>query len=157
MEEDLKTDVAVVGTIESKNKKMKNLETVQEIHLPQARAMESTTEQQMELIQKQIKEYRDFMNGKSFEFDLQMAFENKIAKLHNQFWALKRPELKDQTCGICQKKYDGFGNNPYPINLDRCCDDCNVKYVIPRRFDCLSREDFEKYKVNQAKSQKKRK
>ena len=25
------------------------------------------------------------------------------------------------------------GNNAYPINDGRCCDDCNAKYVIPAR------------------------
>lgn len=29
------------------------------------------------------------------------------------------------TCSICMKPYSGFGNNAWPINLDRCCDNCN--------------------------------
>ena len=26
------------------------------------------------------------------------------------------------------------GNNAYPINDGRCCNDCNAKYVIPARM-----------------------
>jgi len=43
-------------------------------------------------------------------------------------------------CSICKKKilpnihgWDG-GNNAQPINDGRCCDDCNLKYVIPERI-----------------------
>lgn len=43
-------------------------------------------------------------------------------------------------CCICGKEYNGHGNNPYPIGWDiyseddRCCDECNRKYVIPARI-----------------------
>jgi len=40
-------------------------------------------------------------------------------------------------CCICKKEFEGYGNNPEPINDDeeeRCCDDCNGIYVIPARM-----------------------
>lgn len=47
-------------------------------------------------------------------------------------------ELEEWTCSICKKQSAGFGNNPQPVkNLkveDRCCNDCNDKFVVPRRW-----------------------
>ena len=44
-------------------------------------------------------------------------------------------------CCICGKKYTGFGNNAYPVdNEGRCCDECNVRIVIPIRIMMWSKE-----------------
>jgi len=43
---------------------------------------------------------------------------------------------KKQKCILCGIEFKGFGNNPKPAT-DRkgvCCDDCNLKIVIPARF-----------------------
>lgn len=39
------------------------------------------------------------------------------------------------TCCLCGKKFEGLGNNPYPLmTSDKiCCDDCNSRYVITLR------------------------
>ena len=38
-------------------------------------------------------------------------------------------------CSICDDVIeDGFGNNAEPINSGRCCDTCNIEYVIPKRI-----------------------
>lgn len=50
-------------------------------------------------------------------------------------------------CCICGKEYNGYGNNPYPVGWDiyseddRCCDECNRKYVIPARIAKLAERD----------------
>ena len=46
-------------------------------------------------------------------------------------------EAKDeQKCCICGEPLDGYGNNPEPYKLDgRCCNGCNLKFVIPMRID----------------------
>ena len=47
-------------------------------------------------------------------------------------------------CCICGKEFEGWGNNPYPVVKDedaRCCDDCNVMYVIPARIEALAERD----------------
>lgn len=47
-----------------------------------------------------------------------------------------------KTCCICGKEFDGYGNNPEPIDAGTCCDKCNIKYVVPLRFhniDCSVR------------------
>lgn len=43
-------------------------------------------------------------------------------------------------CCICGRSFEGFGNNPYPVNTDenaRCCDECNWGQVIPARLNQL--------------------
>jgi len=51
-------------------------------------------------------------------------------------YMLEQEEL--WACSICKKPSHGFGNNPRPVkNLkveDRCCDACNDKFVVPRRW-----------------------
>jgi len=40
-----------------------------------------------------------------------------------------------KTCCICDKQFEGFGNNPDPIKRDGyCCDDCNLMVVVPARI-----------------------
>lgn len=44
--------------------------------------------------------------------------------------------MKKIKCCICGKKFEGYGNNPYPIVKDenaRCCNYCN-QYVILARI-----------------------
>ena len=43
-------------------------------------------------------------------------------------------------CNLCGEEIKGFGNNPDPLTEnddDRCCDECNDKYVIPMRIYML--------------------
>lgn len=40
-------------------------------------------------------------------------------------------------CCLCGQEFEGFGNNPWPLNNDenaRCCDKCNAEKVIPARI-----------------------
>ena len=40
-------------------------------------------------------------------------------------------------CCVCGQRFVGFGNNPRPIPHkadERCCDDCNSRYVVPLRI-----------------------
>ena len=41
---------------------------------------------------------------------------------------------KTQKCSICGKSYKGYGNNAFPIDWGRCCNECNDKFVIPLRI-----------------------
>ena len=43
-------------------------------------------------------------------------------------------------CAICNKEYEGYGNNADPIAQGRCCDACNSMYVIPARLKQLKVE-----------------
>lgn len=37
-------------------------------------------------------------------------------------------------CDICGKEFEGYGNNPAPLEGRICCDSCNKTYVIPARL-----------------------
>jgi hypothetical protein len=36
-----------------------------------------------------------------------------------------------QVCSICGGAIVGFGNDAWPVNDDRCCNQCNAERVIP--------------------------
>jgi len=38
-------------------------------------------------------------------------------------------------CCLCKKQIKGYGNNAQPIKDGRCCDECNLKKVIPARLE----------------------
>lgn len=44
---------------------------------------------------------------------------------------------EDNICCICGNAYDGFGNNALPYKDGRCCDACNLHFVIPTRIQAL--------------------
>jgi len=45
--------------------------------------------------------------------------------------------MKKEKCCICHKPIVGNGNNPWPFKGDKCCDECNLKLVIPKRIKLL--------------------
>lgn len=52
-------------------------------------------------------------------------------------------------CSICGKKFNDWGNNPYPVTKgerDRCCDNCNEEFVIPARIAELYGNKDEEHK-----------
>ena len=49
-------------------------------------------------------------------------------------------EAKERFCCICGEPIEGYGNNPEPyVSADkgRCCDSCNVRFVIPARMEMM--------------------
>lgn len=49
----------------------------------------------------------------------------------------KLTDGKTDICCICGEPIDGYGNNAEPYKTGRCCDACNLKFVIPARLDAL--------------------
>lgn len=46
-----------------------------------------------------------------------------------------------KTCCICGKKFNGYGNNPSPVNDEGvCCDECNINVVVPARIKKMKGE-----------------
>lgn len=41
----------------------------------------------------------------------------------------------ESNCCLCGDEFEGYGNNPAPLEGDRCCDACNITKVIPARFE----------------------
>ena len=44
---------------------------------------------------------------------------------------------EENVCVICGTPLNGYGNNADPVADGRCCDDCNVAFVIPARMRIL--------------------
>ena len=40
-------------------------------------------------------------------------------------------------CVICGQKFSGYGNNAEPVARGECCDDCNLKVVVPARIKMI--------------------
>ena len=55
-------------------------------------------------------------------------------------------------CVICGKKISGHGNNAEPVAQGTCCDDCNLKIVVPER---IKQVQAEKERSNKNESRKK--
>ena len=52
--------------------------------------------------------------------------------------------MEKQTCCLCGKKYEGFGNNPYPLAEEGyCCDECNEKVIEARLLQLIEKEKGE--------------
>lgn len=48
---------------------------------------------------------------------------------------------KTKTCCLCGVIFIGWGNNPAPCFISdkaTCCDECNMRHVIPARLQILS-------------------
>ena len=69
------------------------------------------------------------------------------------------------TCNICKEEKEGFGNNPYPLcdendHKSRCCDPCNIKFVLKARMLMLQKDQIEakfsqlKESINKQKEKK---
>jgi hypothetical protein len=57
-------------------------------------------------------------------------------------------DLEETKCVICGGPLGKYGNNAQPVAGGRCCDDCNVRKVIPARIKSIAHdkidEDFDK-------------
>ena len=47
--------------------------------------------------------------------------------------------MNKEKCSICKGEIKGYGHNAEPVNSGRCCDNCNLTVVIPRRIMSLIR------------------
>lgn len=52
---------------------------------------------------------------------------------------IKLDEDKEQECVICHQPFEGYGNNAEPVAEGRCCDECNIKVVIPARIEEMNK------------------
>ena len=42
-------------------------------------------------------------------------------------------------CCLCNKEYEGYGNDAQPLKEGKCCDECNEKLVIPAKIKELKK------------------
>jgi len=74
---------------------------------------------------------------KDGKFDADEFFRLKAKQdaIFAELACIDRPELKGRTCPLCRQKFDGYGNNPAPLDVEgQVCDACNANRVIPARF-----------------------
>lgn len=51
---------------------------------------------------------------------------------------------ENKKCCICGKHFSGWGNDPWPVNMNSgtvCCDECNYNVVIPARIAALHKKE----------------
>ena len=48
---------------------------------------------------------------------------------------------EEELCCICGEPINGYGNNAEPYKSGRCCDACNLKFVIPYRFKLMQQNE----------------
>lgn len=73
-----------------------------------------------------------------FSLDVDNAFDLDFDS-YNVFGE-KLTEAKHEFCCICGEPLEGYGNNPEPFmsaGEGRCCDGCNLKFVIPARLAAM--------------------
>lgn len=85
--------------------------------------------------------YADRIIGAEFEESIN---QNKIYESKHELdldfadvdvFGKKLREAKEEVCCICGEELDGYGNNPEPYKQGgKCCDACNIKFVIPARL-----------------------
>lgn len=46
----------------------------------------------------------------------------------------RKKKQNEHKCPLCGMTYSGHGNNPYPFQVENCCNNCNAKFVIPMRM-----------------------
>ena len=63
-------------------------------------------------------------------------------------------ETEKQVCCICGEEYTGYGNNAEPYKEGRCCDECNMKFVIPYRLNQLRKDKNESLKLTESDNEK---
>lgn len=64
-------------------------------------------------------------------------FEQTFEALKN-----KLTESKAEICCICGEEIEGYGNNPAPYKEEgKCCDACNLKFVIPARLEQIKADE----------------
>lgn len=68
-------------------------------------------------------------------FDPDTASDAKFDNVYND--RLTEALKEDvESCVICGEPLEGYGNNPAPVTeKGKCCDACNLKFVIPARLE----------------------
>ena len=95
----------------------------------------------------------DIESNEYNDFDLQKELSKKFDKTDKQSksiikgWEISRGYSKSKGGVIHHKDghpevlYQG-GNSAEPINNGRCCDECNLKVVIPKRLEAINKYDY---------------
>jgi hypothetical protein len=73
---------------------------------------------------------------KNIEFGVMNNYANLLQGVKNMTEA--------KVCCICNEKFIGWGNNPYPVKEDgECCKPCDDNVVVPARIKEYEKEKNE--------------
>lgn len=86
---------------------------------------EFTTEDEEALLNKFVDEPKPEETENPFELDYAKVDVNGD---------IIEEDLGEEPCVICGEPITGYGNNAEPYKEGRCCDACNMKFVIPARL-----------------------
>lgn len=96
--------------------------------------MSSETPRMTELLQS-YKLLQQELCSNTKPWDDQLILIQQMNALSNEIAYETYPHLKDQTCPVCDKKFNGWGNNPAPLKVEgKVCDNCNLSIVVPVRM-----------------------
>lgn len=122
----------------------KKIETASEVELKQlvldaCKFWDGITVQ-LPLIVRQYNEEGDLIGRTvgSIPIELKVEDMNKVL-----FGDIIDKMLKEKAhiCSICGRLFEGYGNNPKPVeDLGVCCDECNRNVVIPARISLIRKE-----------------
>lgn len=74
------------------------------------------------------------LTSNTHPWDEQLIIIKQMNALCNEIQCEANPHLKGQTCPICDKKFNGWGNNPAPLDTRNVCDSCNADIIVPIRM-----------------------
>lgn len=81
-----------------------------------------------------IRKITDVPNQDEFVREVEKIY----LKVENEIKELR----KARKCILCDKDFEGMGNNAKPLADGRCCDECNLRKVIPARLEGKSLDDL---------------
>lgn len=89
-------------------------------------------------------DYSEWDDGiKISKVDVEEAFKLDFEP-RNVYGETLTEAVDDTICCICGEPIEGYGNNPYPVKeKGRCCDSCNLHFVIPARLQALNNKTEE--------------
>lgn len=86
----------------------------------------SSKDSALAALNRYIKKYGNTL-GEEFSLDFPAPGAPRLARI--------MCESTELNCCICGEEIEGYGNNAEPYKKGRCCDACNIKFVIPARFN----------------------
>ena len=91
----------------------------------------------VKVIRTWFKEVENFLSNITVKEISREEYSNKyddIYASHDTNKIVKKLKEGEGICSICFKKYTHWGNNAWPVNNGRCCDECNMNIVVPARI-----------------------
>lgn len=81
----------------------------------------------------ELKAYIDKNGNSSYDYD---EFEEAFGLTFPTAETLTEAK-HEEVCCICGEEIEGYGTNAEPYKKGKCCDACNVKFVLPARMNTI--------------------